>query len=398
MRRASPRRVGSAGPGLALLLAATACSTDLSSPFSAETVSYDTQAQKFHLAPVLVATLTSLRHLTGTSGQVRAGGSVEVKKAAVLDKAATVESLRAQFILEPPNEVEIAWSVLNDIAIPENYTSLELLTAYSNIERGRASFIRDWGLAAESLPAAPIVAHARIVQDDGKNSPLGDGELYYSPLASFYLPTSSAQLPLAFNLGAVGHALGHQAVAQLVWGGSPVAPPEREAQHEPGWNTARHLARSMTEGLADYLGVALSSDPRWFDYSVAQSANARALDTLRCGSREMLLALPANEETAPYDPFPLGTVLAGALWESSLSGVRRSATGVLASLKVLGAKEKAANGQLGLASVLDVLVAGADPSRQANLCGLFLDRFASLSVSGLPSCPATLVAPAVSCH
>jgi|GEM_PF-2196656 len=386
-----------AGCGLALVLTA-ACASDLSGPFSAVTISYDPQAQKFHLAQVRVATLTSLRHLTGSSGQVRAGGSVQVKELAVLDRAATVQSLRTQSILESPGEVEISWSVLNDIAYPENYSSLELLTAYYNVERARASFLGDWGLATGLLPAAPLIAHARIAGDDGKTSPLPDGELYYSPLATFYLPDTSAQLPLVFNLGAVGHALGHQAVEELVWGGAPVPRPELESKSDPAWNTARHLERSLTEGLADYLGVALTNDPRWFDYSLAQTSSARALDNLRCGTSDMLLALPASEENAPYDPFPLGTVLAGALWEASQAGVQISAKGVLASLQDLGAKELAAGGQLGLAAALDVLVADADPSRQASLCGLFLDRFAKLSVTGLPSCPAKVVPPAVPCR
>ena len=79
--------------GAALLLGA--CGSDLASPFGAVAITYDVQKQAFKLAQVRVNTLTSLRHLKGTAGEVRAGGSVRVRRAAVNAGGATVASLRA---------------------------------------------------------------------------------------------------------------------------------------------------------------------------------------------------------------------------------------------------------------------------------------------------------------
>jgi hypothetical protein len=369
--------------GAALLLCA--CAGDLASPFSAVAVTYDVNQKSFKLAQVRVNTLTSLRHLQGSAGQVKAGGAVRVSKSA-LRAGATVDSLRASFVTAQPAQVQIAWSVLNDIVYPENFDSLELLSDYYNLEKARTA-LANWG--STTLPARLAVAHADIKDDSGL-SPLADGELYYTPLATFYLPaaTPRAQIPASFNVGAVAHALAHEAVEEQIWKGAPLAAPELGPDHDPLWNSARHIARSLAEGIADYLGVAVSEDPRWFDHSLQQGAATRALDTIRCSSPDMLEALPADDAQTPYDPYPLGTVLAGALWESSQSGVQLSAKGVLAALPDLGQRALAAQGKLTIGAILDALVLNADPQRKADLCGLFYNRFAKLSVKSgdLPAC------------
>jgi hypothetical protein len=373
----------------ALALLTGACAGDLTSPFAAVAVTYDAGKHQYKLAQVQVTTLTgSLRHLQGSSGTVRAGGNVRVVEGAVAQKGATVEALRTQFITAAPEEVNLSWSVLNDIVYPEDFPSLELLSGYYNLEKARAAF-RDFGLA--TLPAMPIVAHAAVLDDAGLN-PIASGELYYPPLGTFYFPVASAadaQLPLVFNPGAVAHALGHEAVAQLIWAGAPVAAPETGPAKDPQWNSARHVARSMAEGLADYLGVATTGDPRWFDHSEQQRAAQSALDVIRCGTPDMLQALPVDDGVAPYDPYPLGTVLAGALWEASQgSGVQTIAKGVLAALPDIGTRVSADASQLNVALVLDALAKAAAPEQQNELCGLFLNRFAKLSVMSLPSCSA----------
>lgn len=367
----------------ALLL--SACAADLTSPFAAVAVTYDTAKHQYKLAQVQLTSLKSLRHLQGTAGTVLVGGQVRVQQAAVAQKGATVDALRQQFVAVQPGQVDLAWHVLNDIVYPENFDSLELLSAYYNLEKVRRAF-SDWGLS--QVPVRPIVAHASLL-DDGGLSPLPQGELYYPPLATFYFPVPSTvdtQLPLVFNLGAMAHAVTHEAVAELVWGGTPVAAPELGPAHDPGWNSARHVARSMAEGLADYLGAAVSDDPRWFDHSEQQRATASALDTVRCSSPDMLQALPADDATVPYNPFPLGTVLAGSLQEASAAGVQVTAAGVLAALPEIASRAQAAGGKLVLAVVLDSLVHKAAPERKPDLCGLFANRFASMSIGSLPSC------------
>ncbi len=374
----------------AVALLAGACAGDLTSPFAAVAVTYDAGKHQYKLAQVPVTTMTgSLRHLQGSAGTVRAGGTVRVVEAALAQKGATVDVLRAQFITAQPQEVNLSWSVLNDIVYPEDFASLELLSGYYNLEKARSKFQSEFGLA--TLPAMPIVAHATVLDDRGL-SPLGPGELYYPPLATFYFPvptSADVQLPLVFNPGAVAHALGHEAVAQLVWGGAPVAAPETGPAKDPQWNRARHVARSMTEGLADYLGVATTGDPRWFDHSEQQRAAQSALDVIRCSTPDMLQALPVDDDLAPYNPFPLGTVLAAALWEASQGSVPQViAKGVLAALPDIAARVSSDASQLNLALVLDALVKAAAPEQQNELCGLFLNRFSKLSVTSLPSCSA----------
>ncbi len=164
-----------------------ACGSDLASPFSAVAVTYDTQKQAFKLAQVHVDTLTSLRHLQGSAGQVKAGGTVHVNSAAIRAPGATVDSLRSAFIAAQPSTVQLTWNTLNDIVYPEDFASLELLSTYYNMEKARAA-LADWGLTA--LPPRTVVAHAALSDENGL-SPLPDGELYYAPLATFFAPAAT---------------------------------------------------------------------------------------------------------------------------------------------------------------------------------------------------------------
>ena len=377
---------------LFLALALCACAKpDRSSPFSALVVTYESTTGTYRLGQVRLNTLTSLRRLQGAAGQVRAGGSVRLSRQDVLDPAATVDSLRARSVRDPPREVDLAWSELNGIVYPEDFQGLELLTAYFNLESSR-SVVAGWGLAP--LPAVPVVAHPAIADENGQPV-LDEGELYLPALGSFYFPAASAtsQLPPVFNLGAVGHALGHQLLQQMVWAGAPAPPPERSSARDGAANIARHLSRSLSEGIADYLGVAISQDPLWFEHSVQQTAAGRDLTVVRCGTTNMLDALAVDDSQVPYDPYPLGTVLAGALWESS-QDLQISASGVLAALPAIG---KTMQSGLALAPVLDALAAAADDSRKKALCGLLLDRFRSLGIASLPSCAGGANPPGTSC-
>lgn len=364
----------------ALALALCACGSDLTSPFSAVAVTYDVKAQSFKLAQVRVGTLTSLRHLEGSIGSVKAGGTIEVSTGAIRAAGATVDGLRAAFIRGKPERVSLTWSVLDDIVYPEDFASLELLSTYYNLEKARSE-LAGWGLAA--LPARPIVAHA-VISDEKGLPALPAGELYYAPLATFFAPAATAQqgVPPAFNLGAVAHALAHAAVQEQVWGGAPAAPPEQGSDL-----AARHVARSMTEGIADFLGVAVTDDPLWFDHSLQQDQDTRGLGQIRCSTPDMLAALSVDDAQVPYDPYPLGTAIAGALWEqASVSTKQNTARGVLAALPDLGAAAGA--GPLRLAGVLEALAAHSPDDQRANLCGLFLNRFAAVGInsSDLPSC------------
>jgi hypothetical protein len=142
-------------------------------------------------------------------------------------------------------------------------------------------------------------------------------------------------------------------------------------------------------GLADFLGAAAGEDPRWFEKSIAQEAAARNLDQLRCANADWLEALDAEDRPGvpPFDPYPLGTVLAAALWEqASAEGLKDGAIDTAGSIAALGEVAAQNGGKLSLVTALDTLVSSAADGRKPTLCGLFLDRFAVMAVNSLPAC------------
>jgi hypothetical protein len=244
--------------------------------------------------------------------------------------------------------------------------------------------------SARSLPPQPIAAHAKLVNEKGL-SPLAQGEIYYPPLATFYPPeaTRAEQVPAALNLGAVAHALGHQAVEEEVWGGAPVAPAERLGSDAASL-AAKHLARSIAEGIADYLGTVISANDAWQLQSLTQDAPARTLDQIRCGSPDMLDALSVDDAQLPYDPYPLGAVLASSLYdEGTVTTQQNTARGLVAALPALGSLAKGAKPP-GLADYLNTIAANAPADQQPDLCGIFINRFAAVGLKDveLPACTA----------
>ena len=402
------RRAGAAALASALLSLLPACGSDLASPFSAVVVAYDPVQARYQLAQVRISTLSSLKRLEGTSGTVLASGAAHPDAKAFAATGATVPSLRALLFTAQPGPVDLSWSVVDDgLVYPENYTSLELLTAYANLERARAAF-STWGL---KLAAVPVYAHAALLDDRGLSAlDYSNGELYYPPLGAFFLPapTVKAQLPLHFNLGAVAHGLALQAYQQVVWNLRPVDPATNAPAADPDALSALHTGASVAQGLADFLGAAVSDDPRWFDHSVQQAAGSRALDafnpTFNCVSGNMVGALDVPDATAAYKPNPLGTVLAFCLWETmggtDQSAIAKGAAGALAALQGIGSAQSGNGGKLVLASALDAIIAAAAPDLQPALCGSFHNRFALvLTKSDLPSCKGLVeVAPVELCH
>jgi hypothetical protein len=379
----------------AALLAAAGCSGDLVSPVQSMAVAWDPGTHAYALGPVKLSTLTSYRHLRGGAGTVFGGGSVHVISTAIATKGATVEALRRQLISSAPGEVDVAFTLSGGVAWPEDVESLQLVSAFYNLEQARSQF-NNWGL--QNLPAALLVAGASVSDDLGHN-PLQHAEMFLQAVATHYLPAAknTTQIPVGMNMGAMAHSLTHQAVALFAWGGAPLPPTDSGPPKDADWNTAKHAARSMTEGMADFMAAMVTQDAHWLDHSDQQDAGARALDELRCGSPEMLAALPIDDSSAnatPYDPYPLGTVLAAGLWAASQAGDPDAvARGVLASLAPLRTAAQNGGGKIALADVLDAIAGATDPDVRPVVCGVLLDRFTQLTVTTLPSCNDLQVVP-----
>jgi hypothetical protein len=376
--------------GAALLCAA--CESDVSGPVRTVAMAWSQDQHAYVLGPVRLATVTSLRHLRGGAGQVQVGGSVRAVASAINARGATVDQLRRQLVSRAPSDVDLAFTVSDRVAFPETAEGLQLLTAYYNLEQARAQ-LNTWGLSG--LPAATLVLGAEV-RDENGHPALTRAEMYFQPLAMHFLPAPgrTTQVPLAMNLGAMAHSLTHQAAAIFAWGGAPSPSTDQGPARDAGWNTAKHAARSMTEGLADFIAAAVTQDPRWLDHSDQQSAQGRGLDETRCSAAEMATALPVDDAEAPYDPYPLGTVLAGALWHAAEGGQPDLiAHGALSSFARIKAAAAAAGGKLTVAAILDAVVAASNTDAIPALCGLFADRFSALGIPKLPSCDGVAAVP-----
>jgi hypothetical protein len=138
----------------------------------------------------------------------------------------------------------------------------------------------------------------------------------------------------------------------------------------------------MAEGIAD-LGVSVAQDPRWFDHRCRGPSSPRAR-SIHCGTPDMLDALPVDDSAAPYDPYPLGSVIAsGSGTRGSSTTNQNTAKGVLAALPALQAAPGAS------AATSPTRWPTVRPTSSAAICAaISLNRFFTRSRSGaqLPSC------------
>lgn len=270
-------------------------------PYTAELLSY--QGGKYLLADEKLETLDELSGMKGAVASFQGGGTVSFATGLGSDEGAW----RRAYTPTDGSPVRLAYENDNGVVRALDYSSFAMLGIYRELERIR-DFYRGLGVADPALKPIPVWYHASIslfsvpfVQNNAAYSPEADGLLLFSE----YL--DGDEVPLDLNLGVMAHEYGHAVFNHLAWGG-----------HVPrslldGWpSRGTNMLRALEEGLADLLGATITDDPRFLSRSSASAGAARDLSVKQVADLPMWSAASASSDS--YDPYPLGTVLAAALW------------------------------------------------------------------------------------
>lgn len=351
---------------------------------------------RYVLAQVELKTITDLATLSGEATEILGGAHIRIDPKELFDKSVqTTADFRRVAIKDPGRKVSFRWFLRGKdeagrpVVHPEDFHSLNMATAYYNFEATR-DYLVAAGLPARDLPAIPLYYFPLLeyVAPDGKASAQKDNALFYPALRAFFvLPFDQMQqLPLAMNLGVVAHEYSHAVWNTLVMGGAD-RPwlDDRTADDPERWTKPANLYDAMNEGLADTIGAAVSGDARFVSRSSTEDT-ARDLDVKRCIGPETheQLALPRGE----YDPYPLGTLVAAALWQAADDNERTdmaaAALGAMAQLGTL-LVDRQYNVDLGL--IANAIATGAPLTIRSRVCGLLRDRL-ELGTERLPICVA----------
>ena len=361
---------------LATLPVSCGDSPALTLPVTVEVLDY-TPAHTYELRDETLATLTTVEPFAGAAGRIWGGGAISASG----DVGNTEADVRRNLAVRGAHGLHLAYTIDAGVARALDYDTFAIFTIYRELERVR-TFYATLGVPDAALAPLPAYYRGRIevfflpllASDNAAYVPAIDGFLLFNDFLS------GNDVPLALNLGVVGHEYGHAVFEHLAWRNQL---PPGDYLPWPG-ATVNHL-RALDEGLADLFGATLVDDAAFVGRSVASLGDERDLSVVRVATTG-LLAAATGDDPSTFDPYKLGAVIASALW---------SAGGVIGRNEVAGyvvLAEQAEAGRIGetfrIVEFLDAVAAAAraNPAHQQALCAAFAT---ALAVAGTPPCCTT---------
>ena len=247
--------------------------------------------------------------------------------------------------------------------LAEDYHSLAMATFYHHLEAGRAHFT---ALGAEHALPDRIPTWYTPAFSGSMFGPLGgltDNAGYLPTLHGFLLFERAilAEVPLPLNGIVVTHELSH-AIFEAIANGREGVP----AWIRHGWpHEAGNLERSLNEGLADLFAALQFDEPDILGESAAAFAEDRDLDA---DLFDILTVPDSDEAPETYNPYPLGTLIASALWRhaQSLGDPLKVGRATLTALAQV--REREGDGPFTLDRFFTPLIQATPASQRLALC------------------------------
>lgn len=280
-------------------------------------LAYDNTSETYELKDVSLTTLTDVDRLAGDATVIRGGLSL------VLDY----------------QEGELDWKRLghpvvfsgfnqDGVLIPENYDSLAMASVYYSMEQSYLFFRDDLGLDDTLLKRLPTYyrPEVMVVTADGERLMEQDNAFYMKvendEQAFFIIHHKLFQwIPMSLNGGIITHEYTHYVFDTLVL--------EKSGELDAD---SRNFLLSVNEGIADFMAVARTRDPRFMSHSIPLGllpvpcnssfkmdisrdiANPQKRNYTRSMDTWARATSPSN-----YCPYEIGLFWAGVLYETAQS-------------------------------------------------------------------------------
>lgn len=379
--------------GLAFLV--HACSAVFPGPVTGDVkilvLSYDATSQKYKMVRGTLKTLKNLRTMEGDAAKILGGAEVRIDYEELARvNPQTREELEAVIYKSPGKPVDASFFEVDGILHAEDFHSLNLATTYYNFEKAHL-FFAGLNAALYELPVQYFPSVERIA--GGKVLVETDNASWDPVIRTFtVLPFKELdELPMGMNAGIIGHEFTHAVFSNRVFPKDDSIDWlfQRYFKEPEIWSPVVNLSRSFDEGLADFFGAVISGDPAFIRKSLKAIEAVRRLDppSPRC----LTTALRQAQLTTPfesYDPYPLGSVLAAALWESvaqTPDRVTPFAKSVTEGMTELGNAFVAQENKTTLAQAVEAIASTLIADLKPRACGILLDRF-KLEAVDVPSC------------
>ncbi len=283
--------------------------------------------------------------------------------------------------------VRLRWVDDGGVAVPADFDSLCMTTAYAHVERV-ADRLAALGVGS-AADQAPLFYHPRVEQSESEPFPTTDNALYLPEADGFVLLPMRIlrDIPFAMNPGVLAHEYAHRVFYYELWGGQMFAA-IAEHQGTPGSLNAWNRLRATDEGVADYIGAYLTDDPDFLAKSApAEIAAPRSLRGAWVLEPSWVNGLEPTTDEDEYARYLPGSVVAAALWRlGQLAGHDAVAAALVDAERQLRATVLGSfDYRFG---ELEALVIGALPSgERAAACQALADAYAAVWSTFAAVCP-----------
>jgi len=330
--------------------------------------------------------LTTLRDLDTVSGDIaRMWGGATVHADPGLSPADAGASRDAY--VDDAAEVRVSWIADGDVAVPTDFDSLTMLTAYAHLEVVTRHFA-DLGVAVAD-DTIPVYYNPAVAKADEVPFPENDNAAYFPEADAFLLlpPRVLQDIPLAMNPGVVGHEYSHRVLYYQLWGGEMFASVE-EHREQPGSLNAWNRLRATDEGVADFFGAAITGDPDFLGASTpAEISEPRDLSTTRVLESEWVSGIQPKDDDDEYARYITGSVVAAALWRlgeiAGLEVTERALVQAQTDLRVQVREQF----EYGFGDLEAAVIANLPSENQADACAALRPRYLPVWSAFALACP-----------
>jgi hypothetical protein len=244
----------------------------------------------------------------------------------------TNQQLAQVYLKDPGRDVSASYLEKGGVLWPMDFDSWNMATTYYNFEKA-SEYFQSIGDTPDELNGAKVYYFPYYAEVDISNLPIEDNAIYNSLVQGFLiLPFQQLQaVPLAMNLGIIGHEFSHRVFNTRVYQGQSIPAPfllwgnttPVQILNTPSLN----ILKSLDEGLADWHGVGATClspsgcNPRFLEASLgSDAANARDMSRLHCLTPSLFNALhgdDVNTFISISGQYEVGTIIASALYQAA---------------------------------------------------------------------------------
>lgn len=312
---------------LVALLALAACGPNPAPPVRVMAIVPGPNAA-YETREVSLETLTNATTLTGSIGKLYGGSRIVIDPTDPLlqSKSLTDDVLEKVLLKDLGGDVKAHYIDRGGVLWPADFHTWNMVSTYWNFEQSFKYFQRMYdGKPTDKLAGARVLYWAEY--NDYTQNPTQpavlDNAIYFSPTRAFVLvPFESLQkVPLAMNLGVIGHEYAHRVFNQKAYGEASVPGPLNAWQLGPF-----NILKALDEGLADFHGYGVTCvsggpgcQPGFLAVSVDETTAAarNVADPKKCMTASLRNSI-VNDNQGTFlgkgGHYELGSIIATALY------------------------------------------------------------------------------------